>query len=327
MAEAASLLAGFDAGQTHTTCRLARPAADGSLTVLAEGEGPGVSHLAAQQGPEHFRAALRLSLEAARAALPQGRREPLAAAALGASGIEQGTALQSLARELAATTLALPEGAVLATGDERTALRGALGSTPGIVVISGTGCICLGRNSAGEERRAGGWGWLLDGAGSAMDIGRDGLGLSLRMADGRCADTPLRQALWQALGVQPSDPAGAQAIKALVVATGFGAAGFAALAPVVHQFAATGDCQAASILKRSALALAEMVAAVASGLNLVQPPVVGLGGALRHLEQFRLQFEQALVKGGISLRLSEPQGDAASGALALALEQLALSRR
>ena len=42
------LIAGFDAGQTHTTCRLSDASGD---AVLAEGQGPGVCHLAAPAGP------------------------------------------------------------------------------------------------------------------------------------------------------------------------------------------------------------------------------------------------------------------------------------
>jgi hypothetical protein len=75
-----ALLAGFDAGQTHTRCRLADRQ---SGATLAEGEGPGVSHLAAAAGRARFAAALRQSLAAARQALPPGRRQDsLAAAAM-----------------------------------------------------------------------------------------------------------------------------------------------------------------------------------------------------------------------------------------------------
>ena len=58
------LLAGFDAGQTHTRCRLSQR--DG--LVVAEGEGSGVSHLGSEQGPERFGRALQSSLEAAQVA-------------------------------------------------------------------------------------------------------------------------------------------------------------------------------------------------------------------------------------------------------------------
>ncbi|MFN5161963.1 MAG: BadF/BadG/BcrA/BcrD ATPase family protein, partial [Cyanobacteriota bacterium] len=164
------LIAGFDAGQTHTTCRLV---AAQSGALLAEGQGPGVCHLAAPEGPSRFVAALQLSLNAARSQMAaEPADDPLLAAAVGASGIEQGTAVQQQGLELAASSLALPMSRLTVTGDERTALRGAFPDQAGIVVISGTGTIAVGRSADGREHRCGGWGWLLDGAGSAMDIGR-----------------------------------------------------------------------------------------------------------------------------------------------------------
>ncbi|MBM5820744.1 MAG: N-acetylglucosamine kinase, partial [Cyanobacteria bacterium K_DeepCast_150m_m2_101] len=54
-----SLIAGFDAGQTHTTCRLAALHSDGSWQAIAEGQGSGVSHLAAAGGSERFQQALQ----------------------------------------------------------------------------------------------------------------------------------------------------------------------------------------------------------------------------------------------------------------------------
>ena len=222
-AAAPGVIAGFDAGQTHTTCRLALAS---SGQVVGEGQGPGVCHLAAPQGPERFAAALLQSLENA---TTQGHGQPgagdftLLAAGIGASGIEAGSPLQIQGRAIAATALGLAPNRVAVTGDERTALRGAMdggagsgsgsgSGRGGIVVISGTGTIAVGRNGAGQEHRCSGWGWLLDGAGSAMDIGRDGLALSLQMADGRRPDGPLRPKLWQALGLEASELASTQAL-------------------------------------------------------------------------------------------------------------------
>ena len=325
------LLAGFDAGQSHTRCRLALTTADATAQpeALVEGQGPGVCHLAAPEGPERFTAALRESLIRARAHL-HDRRDPaaalpLAAAVVGASGIEQGTPLQAQGQALAAACLGLPPPRVQVTGDERTGLRGAFPHGPGILVISGTGTIALGRNQQGrdprsQEHRCAGWGWLLDGAGSAMDIGRDGLTLSLRMADGRQPITPLLAALWRGLDLDPADPLAPQAIKARVVDPAFGPAGFARLAPLVHGLAAAGDPQAAAILHRHGDALAEMVAAVARALALVDPPVCGLGGALTHLEGLRTAFHHSLALRLPAARPVPPAGDACDGALALAAE-------
>ncbi len=318
MAEAAGLLAGFDAGQTHTTCRLAR-AGDG--VVLAEGEGPGVSHLAAEGGEERFAAALTAGLAAARDRVPGAWAEaPLRAAAVGASGIERGTAVQERGRELAAAALGLAPQRLAVDGDERTALRGAFPHGPGLVVISGTGTIAVGRDGAGGEHRCAGWGWLLDGAGSACDIGRDGLAVSLRMADGRLADGALRAALWRALELDPADPATPQRLKALVVSPGFGPAGFARLAPVVAAAAAGGDAQAGRILEANAEALAAMAAAVAGQLGLAAPAVCAMGGALTHLEALGRCFATALEQALPGARLVPPHGDACAGALALAAD-------
>jgi glucosamine kinase len=318
----ARLLAGFDAGQTHTTCRLAT--ATGRL--LGEGEGPGVGHLASGDGPQRFQEALRESLVRARAHLvdrqaPEGIW-PLGAAAVGASGIEEGSGVQGQGLHLAATALGLSPERLVVTGDERTALAGAFADGVGILVISGTGTIAIGRNRAGDQHRCAGWGWLLDGAGSAMDIGRDALSLSLRMADGRHPDGPLRTVLWQALGLAVQDPQASQQIKARVVSSGFGAAGFAALAPVVEQRAAGGDPLALAILQRHSEALVDMVVAIAGRLGLQRPAVCTLGGAITHLGCFREAFGAGLEAAWPGSRWQEPAGDGCAGALALAGERL-----
>jgi len=318
----AALLAGFDAGQTHTSCRLARLNRNGDPLVLAEGEGPGVSHLDAPGGEQRFAQALVQSLAAARSALPQQHPSQglaLAAAAIGASGIEAGSALQPRGQRLAAAALQLAAARVVVTGDERTALEGARGAaSAGILLISGTGCIALGRNAQGRQHRCGGWGWLLDGAGSAADIGRDGLALSLQMADGRQRDTGLRQALWNALELAADDPAAPQAIKALVVQPGFGAAGLARLAPVVHQQAEVGDAQALAIVRRSAEALTAMATTIAIQLQLDGPPVWPAGGALAHLGLLRQHLATTLAHQCPGAHLAPAAGDGCDGALQLA---------
>ncbi|MFM2079875.1 MAG: hypothetical protein RLZZ124_247 [Cyanobacteriota bacterium] len=310
------LIAGFDAGQTHTTCRLARALGPEVWRRLASGRGSGVSHLAAADGEQRFVAALRSSLEAAlrAAGLPQGQ-PVLGAAAVGASGIEQGSAVARQGLQLAADVLRLPSERVLVLGDEVTALVGAFGDGAGVLLISGTGCIALGRNDRGDTHRCGGWGWLLDGAGSAMDIGRDALALTVQMADGRLAETALRPRLWQALGVID-----AQQVKAAVVAPCFGPAGFAALAPVVNTLAAEGDPHANAVVQRSADALAVMVTAVARRLELDDPAVCGVGGALRHLDELRRGLRAALQRHCPGAALVEPTGDACDGALRLAAQ-------
>jgi N-acetylglucosamine kinase-like BadF-type ATPase len=137
------------------------------------------------------------------------------------------------------------------------------------------------------------------------------------MADGRLPETPLRRALWQALDLDPDDPGAPQRLKALVVADGFGAAGFARLAPVLDRLAAAGDPRALAVMEHNAGALAAMAAGVARGLDLVGPAVCPMGGALLHLEQLRGPFSRGLALALPGSRLVGAAGDACQGALAL----------
>lgn len=304
------LLAGFDAGQTHTSCRLAWLDERGELIPCSEGQGPGVSHLGAPGGEARFQAALCGSLQAARDRAGLPAQTPLSAAGIGASGIEAGSAVQARGLSLAAHCLELPEGRVWLSGDEVAALEGAFVSGPGILLISGTGCIALGRDAQGQTHRCSGWGWLLDGAGSAMDIGRDGLMLSVQMADRRLPESALKDALWQALSV-----GSAQELKAKVVSADFGPAGFARLAPLVEAHAAAGDQEALQVIQRSAAALAAMVSTIGRELQLDAPAVCGAGGAFTHLKLLRQELNAALAQHCPGAHWQSGAGDACDGSL------------
>ena len=311
-------VAGFDAGQTTCRCRLLRweptnPSDGLDEPTLGDGEGSGVSHLDAEHGESRFIAAINSSLTAARAAAGLPSTAAPLAAVIGASGLEQGTALQGRAQALMAAALGLPAEHCLATGDERTALHGAFPNRPGIVLISGTGMIAVGRDDQGVEARSGGWGWMLDGGGSAFDLGHQGLQLTLRMADGRMADAPLRHRLWDALGCNS-----AAEIKALVVRPERSVAALAQLAPLVVEAAGHGDHDARRIVQHSAQALAEAVTAVATTLALSAPAISPRGGVLSHLPLMRDLVEDALGERLPGWHWQQGGGDACTGALALA---------
>ena len=72
-------LAGFDAGQTRTRCRISGWE-DGRWTCVGEGSGPGVSHLDAPQGEQRFIEAIRRSTAAAG---HSSEDHPLTAAVIG----------------------------------------------------------------------------------------------------------------------------------------------------------------------------------------------------------------------------------------------------
>ena len=159
---------------------------------------------------------------------------------------------------------------------------------------------------------------MLDGAGSAFDLGHQGLQLTLRMVMGGCRTT-LRQRMWEQLGCRSHDE-----VKAWVVHPSRTAADLAALAPLL---VATADAElpaAQEILQRSAAARFA-AATVARELALQQPSVARLGGVLQH----QGSVQRAVVQD----QRQDPRGtlvpgciDACWGALTMARE-LVLKQR
>jgi N-acetylglucosamine kinase-like BadF-type ATPase len=93
----------------------------------------------------------------------------------------------------------------------------------------------------------------------------------------------------------------------------------------VAEAAEAGDREAAAVVQRSALALADLVAGVSQALHLEAPAVCAVGGAVEHLRPLRSGLESALAAQVPGARLEQPQGDACDGALALAAGLPALS--
>ena len=299
---------GIDGGQTSTRCVLATTEGD----VLGQGVGGGLLHLAAEAGPARFVAALDAAIRAAWVAAGQ-TPAPVLAVGLGLTGVEADGPEAPLARELVAQLV--PGAAIELHNDAYTALVGAHLGQPGVMVIAGTGSIALGQDSAGRIARAGGWGWLLGDEGSALAIGRDGLHAALDAFDGLGPPTPLQESFLRYWGVsQPRE------VKNHVYAPDFGAAGFAALAPLVSDAARAGDPVAQAVVRQAGQALARLVRAVVARLQFGAgpTPVAPVGGALAHVYRLRREFEAALA-GEPSLQVRDPRLPPVYSALLLAL--------
>ncbi len=77
----------------------------------------------------------------------------------------------------------IPDSTIYVAGDHVIAHRAAFGTSPGVLVISGTGSIAFGRNQNGETARAGGWGPNVSDEGSAFWVGREAVAAALRAFD------------------------------------------------------------------------------------------------------------------------------------------------
>ncbi|MCD7765884.1 MAG: hypothetical protein LUH53_05115, partial [Lachnospiraceae bacterium] len=81
-------------------------------------------------------------------------------------------------------------------GDDEAALIGGIGEGPGLLLIAGTGSVCLGQDRAGRRFRAGGFGHLIDDGGSAYAIACDMLRAIVRASDGRGPETLLEEGVY-----------------------------------------------------------------------------------------------------------------------------------
>ncbi len=309
-ADPGPLVLGFDAGGTKTVCLLAR-AADG--TILGRGVGgPGNIHAA---GAARVATALADAIGTAFAAagLAPGSAT-IAAAAIGAAGAARAddrAAVEGLLRE------AVSAGRYAVTNDAAIALRAALPTGAGALLISGTGSIGYGRTADGREIRAGGWGYLLDDAGSAYAVGLAALTALLHAHDGRGPATALHAPLleaWQLLA-----PEG---IIARVYQQPPPREAIAALAPLVLAAGRAGDAVAAGIIAGAGAALGALAVATIRRLEVAPDATVPLvtAGGFFHAGEAQLLPPLLRVVAAAGFRVAQRPAtvEAAHGAIALA---------
>lgn len=204
-------------------------------------------------------------------------------------------------------------GSVTFTGDQQTALYGALGGPGGIVLIAGTGSICYGQSTDGREARSGGWGHLIDDEGSAYALGRDILRAVVRAADGRAPATALTELVAQRLGAP-----GVQPVIRFTYAPTTTKKEIAALAPLLDPALQQGDAAAQAIIAHAADELTQMAAAAMQPLGLQTGSMALLGSVLQKNETLRAAVITRLTAQFPTLTFPEPVGDAADGAAVMA---------
>jgi N-acetylglucosamine kinase-like BadF-type ATPase len=158
-------------------------------------------------------------------------------------------------------------------------LSGTLPTGDGACIICGTGSACFLRRGR-ELVRIGGWGYLLDSAGSGYDIGRQALEAVLRADDRRDPATMLTDLITAKLG--------GEAHTKLSEIYEKGKPYIASCAPAVFEAASKQDATAQAILMRNANALAEYIEAawlwLCEGRDILPTsiPVVMGGGISQH---------------------------------------------
>ncbi|MFQ4149273.1 BadF/BadG/BcrA/BcrD ATPase family protein [Arthrobacter sp. LAPM80] len=150
-------------------------------------------------------------------------------------------------------------------------LLAAAGATEGVAVIAGTGSAAWGVNAAGEEARAGGWGYLLGDEGSGYWLGREAVRHSLRRMDSGEPVDELTAALLDYCGL--TSPGGLIAHFHQGTTRRY----WAAASPVIFAAAVSGHVPALAMVDQAAKDLAAMAAKVAAQLKISGPIVLGSG--------------------------------------------------
>ncbi len=220
-------------------------------------------------------------------------------------------------RVVDALRIFFPRGNFIVDTDARIALTGAVGFGTGVVIISGTGSVAFGRNTSGDEARAGGWGPTLGDEGSGFWIAREGLSAVVRAHDGRGFATKITDLLCNEYGMCDADD-----LPRFVYATTTHADDIARYGKLVIEAAAQDDDVARDILNRGGSELAECVLAVARKLHMTDTefPVAYVGGAFHAGEPLLSPVRLRLNRDVPGAVLQPPKHTPVDGAAMMAIE-------
>jgi len=239
-----------------------------------------------------------------------GLDAPLAACFAGLAGGSSGGSDAKL-REFMSTLL--PGSITGASSDMINAISSGIYSGEGCTVIAGTGSSAFARVN-GELFRSGGWGYLLDGAGSGYDLGCGAIRAALRAGDGRDKPGVLSTLLEEAIGESAADH--------LRVFYDKGKRYIASFAPLVFKACDEGDPFALSLVAQTADYLSEIISAVCRSAGLAQTDVVCIGGLFNRRDILLPLIQRTLPAG---LNLIFPDAPPVYGAAAEAARLAGLS--
>jgi N-acetylglucosamine kinase-like BadF-type ATPase len=269
------LYLGIDAGGTKTDCAVSNGA---ELLGQATGASCKLARVGKERGRENLQAVIRQATQAA--GVEASTIQHVCIGMSGASLAEAVHWAQQTIREL------IPDSTIYVAGDHVIAHRAAFGTSPGVLVISGTGSIAFGRNQNGETARAGGWGPNVSDEGSAFWVGREAVTAALHAFDFGNANG-LLATIAESWKVAPEE---------VIRMANASEPRFPELAGPVVNAAEQGDDTARAIMERAGHALAGLASAVIKRLwpsgGVV--PVALAGGVLQGSSLVRHAFREAM---------------------------------
>lgn len=268
----ASLLVGVDGGGTKTVAVIGRRAADGQIECLSYGiAGPAnIQTVSAEQAWGQC----SLAIDRAFAALGK-TPDRIDAIAFAMAGEGSPPHRQAFIAEVERSGRV---GRMIISHDARPLIAGGTPNDCGIALIAGTGSFAYARNSAGEEDRCGGWGYLYGDDGSGYAVAIAGLRAAVLAADGRGEPTELLAALSEWIGET-------DARRWLPTLRRWNPEQVAAAAGVVCRVAFDGDAVAGSLVDQAGDDLADHLITIWRRRFAGEPINIVLTGGLLIAEQ------------------------------------------
>jgi len=200
--------------------------------------------------------------------------------------------------------------------DSQIALRSGTDQQDAVVIIAGTGSICYGRNSRGEEARTGGMDQLLTDQGSGYMIGRQVLRDAVKSFDGRRPKSILEDLVSAHFGISSIAD-----LKEKVYNPDLTKTEVAALAIEGLQALEKGDELARAIFDHAKDSLVVMAQTVIKRLGIQQTPVdCVMTGRIMSIPYIHDHFIAKMNEFHPQLNIIRPHQEPVFGALKMALE-------
>jgi N-acetylglucosamine kinase-like BadF-type ATPase len=203
------------------------------------------------------------------------------------------------------------DGKLIVESDQLVAFSSGTGEKDGIVLISGTGCVCHGW-WGDKEAKASGWGWLAD-EGSGFWVGQKGFQAILKELDDRRPKTLITKLLFNEWGLKNQD----DLLNKIYL--NYSIRQISLISKIVDKAANKGDKIAKSIMEETVKELAISAITVIKKLSFQKQkfPIVLVGGIFNSKT-----FKKEVKKIAKKIKFLKPKNSPVIGAVKLAIGNL-----
>jgi N-acetylglucosamine kinase-like BadF-type ATPase len=297
---------GIDGGGTKTALKLSDE--KGDIVLSMEGGPCNINSMGKEAVAKMLKELLNDTLEEAKLSM-----EDIKVLCIGTAGVDRPSDKAIMEEIIRAAGFT---GKTIITNDAVTALYGGVGGAEGVILISGTGSICYGRNSEGDTKRAGGWGHLIGDEGSGYYIGINAINRIARAHDGVEDRTVMSDLILEHLKLE-----NASGLIEYVYRSGAGKSEIASLARLVDEAYTQGDSIAEEILLKAAFELFLISKAVIDSLKLnSKEATLAVNGSVIEKNQcISSEFKRLMKRNYPLVEVVNMKHDAAYGAVLMAI--------